>query len=153
MSIKVKRLGLITVLLLLSGCATAPKSRIAASLVGAGVGAGVGYAVAPEGERKEMHAISWGGVAGLLTAIIANYYFDDDTQKNQNLKLENERLKTQVEFLSANKKETLLRDAKGKTSDGKKNTRIKLYEIDEWVDEGPNIKYHRDKKLEVLPDK
>lgn len=136
-----------------AACSTAPKSRIAASLAGAGFGAGIGYVTAPEGERKEMHSLAWGGVAGLITAIISNYYFDNDTQNNQNLKIENERLKTQVEFLSSNKKEQLLRDAKGKTQDGKSNARIKLYEIDEWVDDGPNVKYHRDKKLEILPSK
>lgn len=144
---------LLTSLLVLNACSSAPKSRIAASLAGAGFGAGVGYATAPEGERKEMHSLAWGGVAGLITAIVANYYFDNDTQSNQNLKIENERLKTQVEFLSSNKKETLLREAKGKSQDGKSNTRIKLYEIDEWVDDGPNVKYHRDKKLEVIPSK
>lgn len=137
----------------LIACSSAPKSRIAASLAGAGIGAGLGYATAPEGERKEMHSLAWGGVAGLITAIISNYYFDNDTQSSQNLKVENERLKTQVEFLSSNKKEQLLRDAKGKSQDGKNNTRIKLYEIDEWVDDGPHVKYHRDKKLEILPSK
>lgn len=144
---------LLIVLVSSVSCSTAPQKRVTFSLIGAGVGGVAGYAVAPEGEKKEMHAATWAGVLGLVTSIFANYYLDDGGKNTESLKLENERLKTQVEFMSSNKKEVLLRDAKGKSSDGKTNTRIKLYDIDEWVDDGPNVKYHRDKKLEVLPSK
>ncbi len=136
----------------LSACATNQKSRLAATAAGVGVGAVVGASTAPSDERPELHALYWGGIIGVITAVAANYYFNDEKDLEV-MKLENEKMKAQLDFFQ-NGPATLLKDTTGKADkkyfqSGK--ARIKLYKIDQWVDEGPNKKYHRDQMLEILP--
>lgn len=136
----------------ISACATNQKSRLAATAIGIGVGAGIGAATAPEDERRELHAMYWGGIIGVVTAVAANYYFNDEKDLDV-MKLENEKMKAQLDFFQ-NGPATLLKDTTG-TADKKYfqkgKARIKLYKIDQWVDEGPNKKYHRDQMIEILP--
>lgn len=138
--------------LLLSSCASNHKSRLAAAGVGVGAGALLGAATAPEGERAELHALYWGGIIGVTAAIAANYYFNDERDLEV-MRLENEKLKAQLDFFQSGTA-TLLKETTGPADkkffqQGK--ARIKLYKIDQWVDEGPNKKYHRDQMIEILP--
>lgn len=138
--------------LLLSGCATNQKSRLASTGVAVAAGATIGAAFAPDDERPEMHALYWGGIIGVIGAIAANYYFDDNKDMNV-MQLENEKLKSQLDFFQSGTA-TLLKETTGPADkkyfqNGK--ARIKLYKIDQWVDEGPNKKYHRDQMIEILP--
>lgn len=146
------RLILLAAALFLSACSTQQKSRLATTGVGIGVGAIAGAATAPKDERPELHAMYWGGIIGVATAIAANYYFQEERDLEV-LRLENEKMKAQLDFFQ-NGPATLLKETKGPADkkyfqSGK--ARIKLYKIDQWVDEGPNKKYHRDQMIEILP--
>lgn len=147
-----KSVLLLSVCFLFSACATNQKSRMATTLAGVGVGAIIGGATAPEDERKELHSLYWGGIIGVASAVVANYYFNDEKDIDV-LKLENEKMKAQLDFFQ-NGPATLLKETKGNADrkyfqSGK--AKIKLYKIDQWVDEGPNKKYHRDQMIEILP--
>lgn len=127
----------------ISACATNQKSRFAATSVGIGVGAVIGAATAPSDERPELHALYWGGILGVVTAVAANYYFNDEKDLEV-MRLENEKLKAELDLFQ-NRPSTLLKEEiRGKA-------RIKLYEIDQWVPDGPNKRYHRDRMMEILP--
>ncbi|MNK07438.1 hypothetical protein D3C87_253520 [compost metagenome] len=147
------RLSLCFILCLsLGACATNQKSRLAATAVGVAAGAAIGAATAPGDERPELHALYWGGIVGVITAVAANYYFNDERDMSV-MKLENEKLKSQLDFFQ-NGTATLLKETKGSADkrffqSGKAN--IRLYKIDQWVDDGPNKKYHRDQMIEILP--
>lgn len=143
---------LIALTLLLASCSTHQKSRLAATGVGIAVGAAVGAGTAPKDERPELHAMYWGGIIGAVTAIAANYYFQEERDLEL-MRLENEKMKAQLDFFQ-NGPATLLKDTTGSADkkyfqSGK--ARIKLYKIDQWVDDGPNKKYHRDQMIEILP--
>lgn len=143
---------LLVICFFLSACATNQKSRLAATGIGIGVGAAIGAGTAPDDERPELHALYWGGIVGVVTAVAANYYFNDEKDMEV-MRLENEKMKAQLDFFQ-NGPATLLKETTGKADkkyfqSGK--AKIKLYKIDQWVDEGPNKKYHRDQMIEILP--
>ncbi|QDK46207.1 hypothetical protein DOM22_14060 [Bdellovibrio sp. ZAP7] len=147
-----KSILLLCVCSLLSACATNQKSRLATTLAGVGVGAVIGASTAPEDERAELHAMYWGGIVGVVAAVAANFYFNDKTDMDM-VRLENEKMKAQLDFFQSGTA-TLLKETKGAADkkyfqSGK--AKIKLYKIDQWVDEGPNKKYHRDQMIEILP--
>ena len=125
---------------------------MAATGTGIAVGALVGSATAPKEERRELHAMYWGGIIGVAAAIASNYYYSDEKDLSV-MKLENEKLKAQLDIFQ-NGSSVLLKETTGKADtryfqSGK--AKIKLYKIDQWVDDGPNKKYHRDQMIEILP--
>jgi len=135
----------------LCACSTAQKSRLAATAIGFAAGSVIGAATAPSDERTDLHALYWAGLIGVAAAVAANYYFSDERQ-DEILRLENEKLKAQLDFFQQGPS-TLLKETTG-TADknyfhGK--AKIKLYQIDQWIDDGPNKKYHRDQMIEILP--
>lgn len=136
----------------ISACATNQKSRLAATVVGVAAGAAIGSSTAPSDERKELHSMYWAGLLGVSAAIIANYYWNDE-KDIQLMRLENDKMKAQLDFFQ-NGPATLLKETRGAADkkyfqSGK--AKIKLYKIDQWTDEGPNKKYHRDQMIEILP--
>ncbi|HEX7676179.1 MAG TPA: hypothetical protein VF412_18525 [Bdellovibrio sp.] len=143
---------LMSLCLFLSACATNQKSRLAATAVGVGVGGIIGAATAPSDERTELHALYWAGIIGVISAVAANYYWNDERDIDM-MKLENEKMKAQLDFFQSGTA-TLLKETTGSADkryfqSGK--AKIKLYKVDQWVDEGPNKKSHRDQMIEILP--
>ncbi|KHD89323.1 MAG: hypothetical protein OM95_04145 [Bdellovibrio sp. ArHS] len=145
-------LTLLCLSLILCSCSTNQKNRLATTTAGIGVGAIIGAATAPNDERPELHALYWGGILGVVSAVAANYYFHDEKDLEV-MRLENEKMRAQLDFFQ-NGPATLLKDTKGAADKKYFRTgkaRIMLYKIDQWVDEGPNKKYHRDRMIEILP--
>ncbi|WP_413584777.1 hypothetical protein [Bdellovibrio sp. HCB274] len=147
-----KSILLLSSCFIFTACATNQKSRLATTLTGVGVGAVVGAATAPDDERPELHAMYWGGIVGVIAAVAANFYFDDNKEVEM-AKMENDKLKAQLDFFQSGTA-TLLKETKGSADkryfqSGK--AQIRLYKIDQWVDDGPNKKYHRDQMIEILP--
>ena len=140
----------------LGGCATPRQSRIATTVAGFATGAAIGYSTAPTGERKEMHAMYWGGIMGLASAIASNYYFSEEVQV-QNYQLENSKLKAELDLVQ-NANKVLLKEGKGyfKNSSGEEffqsgKARWRIYQIDQWKKDGPNRLYHLDRMVELIP--
>ncbi|MDG0817791.1 hypothetical protein [Bdellovibrio svalbardensis] len=143
---------LLSLCLFISACATNQKSRLAATAVGIGVGGVIGAATAPENERKELHAMYWAGIVGVVTAIAANYYWNDENDLKV-MKLENDKLKSELGLFEGTPS-VLLRPFSEKESKRiykKDNVKMNLYKRDEWVDDGPYRKYHQDQMLEIVP--
>lgn len=134
---------LILTVVQLTGCATNKHKRWA--ITGTSVAAGLigGTAAAPSGERTEMHAVYWGAIAGLIAALVTQEIYSD-TDEVKFLQSENLRLKSEIKLFQEGPT-TLLKDTKNKSN------HIKLYKIDQWVDDGPNRKYHRDQMIEIIP--
>lgn len=139
-----------------AGCATARKTRLAwtgAAFVG---GAAVGAASAPEDERTELHSLYWAGLVGVSAALLGEVFFSDE-EANEKLRLENDKLKSEIELInSANR--VLLKEGKGyfKNSKGEEvfpsgKARWRLYQVDRWVKDGPDRLYHQDRAVEILP--
>lgn len=142
--------------LLLAACSTPQKSRTAVTLGSFVVGAGLGAATAPSDERKELHAMYWGGLLGVGAALISNYYFSEENEREK-LVLENEKLKAQMELFQ-NANTVLLKEGKGyfKGTAGEEyfqggKARWRLYQIDKWSKDGANRMYHQDRMVEVVP--
>lgn len=142
---------------LAAGCATNQKSRLAMTVSSFAVGAAAGYGTAPEDERKEMHAVYWGGLLGVAAAVASNYIYDDETEVEK-VSLENEKLKAQLDLIQ-NANKVLVKQGKGKFkgSGGEEfqsgTATWKLYQTDQWVKDGPTRMYHQDKMIEIISDR
>ncbi len=144
---------LVSILLLslcIVGCSTHQKSRLAATGIGIGAGAIVGSATAPSDERPELHAMYWGGIIGVATAIAANYYFNDGHEL-ETVRIENQKLQNQIDFLQ-NSSVVLkddVRPADPKYFPGGK-ARYKLKKVNIWKEESPYKRYHVDQELDII---
>lgn len=125
---------------------------------GAATGAGLvlGGAAAPNGERRELHAVYWGAIAGLITGIIGDFVFSDQAEL-QAARMENQKLNLQLDLIQ-NANTVLAREGKGyfKSSSGEDlftggKAKWRLYQIDKWTKDGPNRLFHQDKMVELLP--
>jgi hypothetical protein len=141
---------------LLAGCATNKSKRWLTTAAGVATGAGVGIMSAPEGERREQHALYWGAILGLGAALVAQEVFSDEDQIEK-LKSENERLGLQLDMIQ-NANKVLLKEGKGyfKSPTGEEffssgKAKWSLFQIDLWVKYGPNRMVHHDKLIELLP--
>lgn len=151
-----KLISILLALAVLNACSTSQKSRTAVTLAAFSGGAGIGAATAPEDERKELHAMYWGGLLGIGAAIVSNYYFNDQHELEK-LVLENDKLKAEMELVQ-NANKVLLKEGQGyfKNSSGEEyfqggKARWRLYQIDKWTKDGPNKLYHQDRMVELLP--
>ncbi len=140
------RLYLIPILIFLFGCSTPQKSRWATTALGVGAGAVIGAATAPADEKKELHSLYWAGLLGLGAAVVSNYYYSDE-KSLELLRLENEKLKAQMDFFQKSSETRLLKEAGNRSGTYK----VRLYKTDEWRDDGPNNKIHVDQILETVP--
>ncbi|QDK39665.1 hypothetical protein [Bdellovibrio sp. NC01] len=145
--------ALLVLSIFLASCATNQKSRLAATAIGVGVGGVIGAATAPSDERPELHAMYWGGIIGVVTAVAANYYWNDEKDIDV-MKLENEKMKAQLDYFQNGPAPILLKSKTGPADrryfqSGKAN--IKMYQIDRWVEDGPTRRYHQDMLIETLP--
>lgn len=142
----------------LIGCATSRDKRLLSTGLAAVAGAVVGSKVAPENERKELHAMYWAGILGLGTSLISNYVFDE-TEEVAKYKLETEKLRAELDLIQ-NARKVMLKEGRGRFKSGNSNedffqsgkARWRLYEIDQWVKDGPDRLYHRDKMIELIPE-
>lgn len=138
------------------GCATQRKSKWALTAGSFVTGAAVGSSAAPENERKELHAMYWGALTALGAALVSDFIFDE-SKEAEKLKLENEKLKAELELMQ-NANTVLLKEGTGyfKNTQGEEffqsgKARWKIYQIDRWVKDGPNRLYHQDRMVELVP--
>lgn len=136
----------------LLGCSTNSKSRMAFTGIGFGTGAVIGAASAPRDERPEMHAVYWGSIVGLAAALAANYYYSDESSLDV-LRLENEKLKAQLDiFQSGTVKELITsRVREQEVKSGSKKMNVKVYKVDKWIDHDEQTKMHVDQMMEITP--
>ncbi|MCE3009304.1 MAG: hypothetical protein LW875_01660 [Proteobacteria bacterium] len=144
-------------MILLSGCATPKKSRLAATTLAFAGGAVIGAQTAPKDERKELHSMYWAGIAGLTAAVISNYIYSEEDELLK-ARLEVEKLKAEMDLLQ-NSKKILIKEGTGyfQNPQGeqffqKGKAKWRIYEIDQWVKDGPYRLYHQDKLVELYPE-
>lgn len=120
--------------------------------IGFGTGTVIGAASSPRDERPEMHAVYWGSIAGLAAALAANYYYSDESSVDV-LRLENDKLKAQLDlFQNGTTKELLTsRVREQDVKSGSKKVNIKVYKVDKWIDHDQNTKMHVDQMMEITP--
>ena len=142
--------------LVLIGCATNRQKRLTATGAAFVGGLGIGAASAPANERKELHAVYWGSLLGLATALISQEVFSDE-RDTERLTLENQKLGMQLDMIQ-NANTVLLREGKGyfKSPTGEElfasgKAKWRLYQIDKWSRNGPNQLFHQDRMVELLP--
>ena len=120
-------------------CATNSKSRWAAVGIAAPLGAGVGALSAPEREKPEFHAFTWGSAFVAMAALLAGYYYSDDQEL--------EKLRKEVEALRNPKLELITEGEgylKGSLKNEKEPVKWKVYKIDRWTPDGEDVMYHQD---------
>lgn len=147
---------LITLSFTLSGCATQSQKRLTTTVSAFTLGAAIGAGTSPKDERVELHAMYWGGLLGLTAAVVSNYLYNDEKELAA-ARLETEKLKAELELIQ-NAKKTLLKEGSGrfKTAEGEEyfqsgRAKWRIYQIDQWVKDGPSKIYHQDKMLELVP--
>lgn len=135
---------LLAVPLLLTSCASNTKSRLATTGVGFGVGAVIGSASAPDDERPELHALYWGGLVGVAASVAANYYFNDEKQR-EFMEIERDKLQAQLEVCQ--KGPTPILQAEKTAKKGK--ARINIFKVQEWIPHN-NKMYRCDQMIETV---
>jgi hypothetical protein len=152
----VKKLLFFVSFLFCCACATHRQSRLATTASGFVIGGAIGSATAPKTERQELHALYWAGLLGLTSAIIADFYFSD-ADALQNARLENDKLKSELELFN-NARTVLLDEGSGrfkkeleKNQPGSGKSKWKIYQVDRWQRESPHQLYHIDKVIEITP--
>ena len=138
---------LLCLLIVLSGCSTMGKNeRFRWNITGAGViaGAAGGAALAPKDEKREVHALNWAGIIGLLAAGYAMFYHSDKKEIKK-LEQENYTLKNQPDFevldeFNARLKKPLFR---GGPTDGD----WQYQKIDNWLKVDENTLIHQDRRF------
>lgn len=151
-----KTLRFVVIAFFLSGCATPQKSRLAATAAGFAVGLGIGAATAPADERTDLHAMYWGGLLGIASAVAAEFYFSENREAEK-IQLENEKLNAQMDLIR-NANMVLLKQGQGyfKSSAGEEyfqggKAKWRLYQVDRWNKDGPNRLFHEDRMVELVP--
>lgn len=149
-------IAITTSFLLLTSCATPQKSRTAVTLASFVAGAAIGAGTAPKDERTELHAMYWGGILGIAGALISNYYFSEENEREK-MSLENGKLKAEMDLLQ-NANTVLLKEGRGyfKNSTGEEyfqsgKAKWRLYQVDKWTKDGPNRLFHQDRMVELIP--
>lgn len=141
------------VFIVLCGCATHQKSRLAMTVSAFAIGATAGAATAPKDERQDMHAAYWGGLLGVAAAIAGNYIYSDESQ-TEKMALENEKLQAQLDLIQ-NANKALVKQGKGKFKGPDAfqsgDSTWKLYQTNQWVKDGEYRMYHQDKMIEIVP--
>lgn len=132
---------------LFTGCATHSQSRLLAIGVSAPLGATIGGVTAPEDEKPEFHALTWGSVFMAATAVLANFYFSGDEELAK-LRQENFDLKNKPDFQLITEGEGYFQ--KTFTDKGKTPVKWRVYKIDRWISDGENKKYHQDMMIERI---
>lgn len=156
MPARARGLVLILFLPLLFSCSSNTKKRNALILGSFAGGALVGAASAPADERRELHALYWGAIAGVAAALVGNHLHNDE-DRIELLQKENQRLKAEMDLFQAGNKILIdqgagrFKNPVGEIDLQGKRAHWKVYQVDRWVKEGPNRLYHQDKMIEITP--
>ncbi len=143
---------------LLSGCSTMTQSqkRSAYTVGGAALGGVVGAATTPDDTSTAGHTALWAGVAGVVTALVTNYFMSGE-KENESLKKETERLKTENDRLKNAPKFKTVSEKAGYFDDpfnrDSKDTVWEVKKGSQWVDDGPDEKYHINMRLKKKKEK
>ncbi|MES3038400.1 MAG: hypothetical protein V4736_10885 [Bdellovibrionota bacterium] len=145
----IKFFGVLTFCFVLASCTTPQRKRSLAIGAGFLTGTLIGAATAPANERRELHAVYWGGIAGVTAGLVSNYMYDD-SEEIEKLQLQTQNLKKELELIQSAKM-IQKKEGRGKFQDSSAGN-WKLFEVDRWVKESPYRLHHIDQVLEVTPD-
>lgn len=135
------------------GCATSFKGKmIESTLIGAGLGAVIGQS---RPDYPNQNAVLYGSLGAVAGALYATYKHDP-YKENENLKLANEKLKAQLDQISQ-PKVAFETPATFNSKIPEKYRKLvnpgewKVFEIDQWIEDGENRLIHQDKIMELIP--
>lgn len=138
---------------LTGACATTTKGKVAEWTVLGGLAGGAYGSSRPE--YKDQNAVMYGAVGAAIGALAAVYYHDPDKQTEQ-LRLENAKLKKDLDAFSE-PKVLVETPATFNSRIPEKYKRLinpgewRVAEIDQWIEDGENRLIHQDKVMELIP--
>lgn len=130
----------------LNGCSTATKEGVRYNIVAAGVGVGAasGAVFAPKDEKREVHALNWAGIIGLLAALYS-MVFHSDKEHIKKVEDENYKLKNTPDFKVLDEFQAELRKPlyRGGPTEGKWQYR----KVNRWIPDGEDRLIHQDREF------
>ena len=155
-----KRITLIlTIPMVLSGCATWEKETLAYMGGTFVASALIGAAQAPEGDDKAMHALLWGGVPAATVGAYRLYTRDPNTELNER----DREINTLKMKLSAFKQEMKVGEGPNSFMETeipdelkglvKKQGQWKMFKMDKWEKTKKGFFIHHDKAAKLIPPK
>ena len=138
---------------ILTSCATTTREKILRNIIVAG---SAGYLIGIQREEnKNAYGLLYASSAAAGAALITTYLYDDDSEAER-LVNENKKLKQELEKVYS---PSLVYQGSG-TMNGKvpekyKNLvnsgELKIFAMDEWIEDGENRLIHQDKMMELIP--
>lgn len=147
------KVGLSASLMLLISCAHTPTEKVFQNMLIAGAaGAVLGQ---QKEEYKTTHSIMYGSAAAVIAGAVTLYLNNPD-KESEKLREEIRVLKTQMDQMGEPKLATETPATFGAKVPDKYKAMIspgewRIYEINQWVDDGENRIIHQDKIMELIP--
>lgn len=148
-----KKISFVVTALTLSSCASTPKNKLVTNVL---IGVAAGYAIGSMNKNNSVaFGLLYGGMGGTAAALGTAYLTDFD-RDNKRLASENEKLRKDLEAITAPK--TVYQSPamfNSKVPDKYKQLiqpgEWRISEIDQWVEESENRIIHQDKIMELIP--
>lgn len=140
-------------LLLSAGCAHTPKEKVFQNMLIAGA---TGVVLGQQKEDyKTTYSTMYGGVAAAVAGAVTLYLNDPD-KESEKLREEIRVLKTQMDQIGEPRLATQTPATFGAKVPSKYRSMInpgewRVYEINQWVEDGENRLLHQDKIMELIP--
>lgn len=154
----------------LSGCASmSNRTKTILTMSGVGLAAGtIGALTAPEEENPLAHGMLWSASGAAAAGVVSLFLYDSEARfaeveaKNKKIAVELASYKKQFEPQLISEEALSMNGARigGGGAGGKLQGRlhgivspgsVKVYKLDQWIDEGENVLIHQDQKIELVP--
>lgn len=148
-----KKISLSIIALTLYSCANTPKNTLVTNVI---IGVAAGYAIGSMNKNNSVaFGLLYGGMGGTAAALGTAYLSDFD-KDSKRLASENEKLRKDLEAITAPK--TVYQSPamfNSKVPDKYKRLiqpgEWRISEIDQWIEESENRIIHQDKIMELIP--
>lgn len=147
------KLTLASALLIATACAHTPTEEVFQNMILAGV-AGIAMGQQKE-EYKTTHSLMYGGL-GAAAAGAVTLYLKNPDKETERMRTEVLKLKAQIESFSEPELKSQTPGTFGARVPDKYRAMIspgewRIYEINQWIEDGENRIIHQDKIMELIP--
>jgi len=158
----IQRAVCICLALSMSGCATTNRDKTILLMAGLGVvSAGVGMVSAPQGERKEMHAL-YGGMIGATAAAVGGLFLFDEQKRSAELERQALVMSKELDAFrdeGGGHEPRLLyettapfgKDIPDEYQSLVRPGRWSVYKLNQWVSHGEGTLIHQDRMVKLVP--